>query len=662
MADQKNPVLIPAGGIPSRAALPDDDFSRRMGYAVAASLGVNFLLFTGAGMLAQSMQKAPDVFSKIDVTLRPVVATPLPATPAPVPSALPSVAVATPVPVATPVAKAEPTPKPISTPIPTPRPRAFASAATPRPVITPAPTPRPTAKPLETKNIASAAAVAATAIAATQANNLKASPTSRTNDAKPADVKNTTLTAQQNNNSVTTISPQMQREIGTLRPTSAKPLLGKQNGTTFVAKSATNNANTSASNLATSASADRANTVSGRASNAPAMTAPSVLNPVVIQPEARSTFSGETRQVKTVAGVASHATGRTRVVTLSSKASDASPTNFTYASGGTLKAGQATARQGGAGTNAVAMVSGAPTAITTGGEYAVYAPVPETRGVIGVRGTNRSPIGGTVTNLQAKGNIAEVAAGNAVYAAAPSGTAKNAAQARVAAQQAGITGTLSAQPGAGVGGGPIKGESRSADSSAVKGTGNGVGGKARGPQLAVGGGAGGPRGGNGVVAGDPNGVAGGTPRAGQVGAKVTQAGAVGVKEGGGPAVKNSVEDKNVTAAPALNKKDPVKINTDIEQEQLASSVGSQVAATPVSKPEPDIPDSLRSVKFSGKIVIKVTVEANGSHSESIVKGTGNPELDDAILAGVRRWRWNAAKQDGKAVRSDSKISLSISNG
>ena len=201
-------------------------------------------------------------------------------------------------------------------------------------------------------------------------------------------------------------------------------------------------------------------------------------------------------------------------------------------------------------------VAGAPTAISTGGEYAVYAPVPATRGIIGIRGDSRAKIGGTVTNLQAKGNIGEVAAGTAVYAAAPSGKAASA-------------------------GGNVK--------QKIEGT-----------------------------------------------------------EKGAP----------TNVAPI--KKDIVKIDTNIEQEQLASEKNvAQIAARATSKPEFDLPEGLRSQRVDKTVVAKVTVEADGSHDESIVEGSGNSELDSAVKAWLHRWRWEAAKQEGKPVKSSFKISIPI---
>ena len=663
MADLNTPGVAPAGAAPSRAALPDDDFSRRMGIAVAASLGINFLLFQGAGMLAQAMQRAPEFIQKIEVALKPKTEiTPLPATPAPTPSALPSVASATPAPAtpipATPVPA---TPKPVeSSPVATPRP-ATPVPATPAPA-TPVPaTPKPVTN-LTQKSVTTAATVAAAATAAAAAatlNQPRNQVANRANDAKPADIKNTTLTTQQTNSSVAAVNPDSRRQLNTFRG-DAKATPVKTAATSFSAKNSSSaSANPNVTSIS-SANSSRNTAVTGRNAATNVAIGQTALNPVVVQPEARSTFAGEQRQLKTVAGAASTAKGRTSVVTLSSKAADASPASFTVATGGQLKAGQATARQGGAGTNAVALVAGAPTAISTGGEYAVYAPVPATRGIIGIRGDSHAKIGGTVTNLQAKGNIGEVAAGTAVYAAAPSGKAASAGQARVAAQQAGISGTLSAQPGAGVGAGVVQGEARGSESTGVKGAANGAGPPARGKQNEAGGGVGGKQGGIGGIAGAGTAGAVGPIKGGQVGAKTAASGSVGTQGDKNLKANTEATEKVTTTGAAPIKKDIVKIDTNIEQEQLASEKNvAQIAARATSKPEFDLPEGLRSQRVDKTVVAKVTVEADGSHDESIVEGSGNSELDSAVKAWLHRWRWEAAKQEGKPVKSSFKINVPV---
>lgn len=633
MSDLKMPAGVAlAGGAPSRAAMPDDDFSKRMGIALAASLGVNFLLFAGAGLLANSITRLPDPLP-VKVTIRAVTA---PATPIATPSPVPSVA---PTPAATPV-PSTPIPAPVATPLavrPTPEP----VRATPLPVrATPTavrPTPAPTAVKVPTPRAI-------------------------------VDIKNPALTAKSNNVAQNVITPEMKRQLEFIKPTSTRALKGTANGTTFIPKTSSSSGGASgAANISPTGTA-RTNTITGRTAAGTATLAPATLNPFVVQPSANSTLSGDTRQTTTVAGLASPAKGRTGVVTMSAKASEVSPSNFTFASGGTVKSGQATARQGGAGTNAVAAVAGAPTALASNSEYAVYAPQVETRGVIGIRGTNRSPIGSAVTaKLEQKGDLGKVGAGTAVLAAAPSGSGRgvSTAQARISAQAAGVTGAnLSASPGAGVGSGIAKGESRSAGTAnSGNGPGSGAAGKGFGKSVGVGvGGDGNARGGKaGQVRGVENGVTGGTPdRTGTVGARA-RAGNVNSADNSGAKAADNVTGATKGAAPKEVPRAAVSINPDVETSQLdqAGKLNAQIGARPISKGNFDLPDNLRSTRFKGDVIVRVTVEANGSHSEEVVDGSGNEGLDAAVKAYMKSWRWEAAKQDGKSVRSTTKVNLPI---
>ena len=656
MSDLKTPEVALAGGAPSRATSPDEDFSRRMGIALAASLGINFLLFAGTGLLADSMERAKEA-APVQITMRPAVI--VPATPTPAPAVVPTPVAATPVP-ATPRAE-RPTPAP-ATPRPTP------VAATPIPVRpTPAPaTPRPTpmaatpppAPALTQKNIARTTAAVATAAVATAAVTRTANAVQRPSTTQAVDIKNTALAAQPTNVTQTTITPAMKRELETLRPTSAQPLLGTQRGTTFVAKSPTSSSGT----VNISATTARTNSVSGRTVSAAPASVSGTLNPVTVQPEARSTLSGDTRQITTVRGVASSAKGRTSVVTMSAKSSEVSPSSFVVQTGGSIKAGVATARQGGSGTTAIAAVAGAPTAISTSGEYAVYAPQVETRGVIGIRGTARSPVGSRVTELQQKGDIGQVVAGTAVLAAAPSGRAASTTQARAAASAANVAGVeLAARPGDGVGGGAVRGETRDTEAVAVRGSG-GTGQASK--SVRVGGGVGnGPRGSEaGSVAGVANGVAGGTPsRGGTVGARAAQAGSVNAAAGGGAKAVDNVSEKTTAVAAKTVERKVVNLDPDLGQSELdlPGKVNNQVAAKPVSRGSFDLTDNLRSMPFKGSVTIRVTVDANGSHTEEVTDGSGNASMDQAALAYMKRWRWEAAKQDGKTVRSVTTVKLPI---
>ncbi|MDX1932435.1 MAG: TonB family protein [Capsulimonadales bacterium] len=59
------------------------------------------------------------------------------------------------------------------------------------------------------------------------------------------------------------------------------------------------------------------------------------------------------------------------------------------------------------------------------------------------------------------------------------------------------------------------------------------------------------------------------------------------------------------------------------------------------------------------VEIKVTIEADGTHTESIVKSCGNADTDKAILAWIGAWKWEPAQQDGKPVRSERTVKIAV---
>jgi TonB family protein len=65
---------------------------------------------------------------------------------------------------------------------------------------------------------------------------------------------------------------------------------------------------------------------------------------------------------------------------------------------------------------------------------------------------------------------------------------------------------------------------------------------------------------------------------------------------------------------------------------------------------PNYPEASLKAKEQGTVVLKVRVLADGTPAEVVVdKSTATPALDQAAIDAVKRWRFNPAMQDGKAV-------------
>ncbi len=157
-------------------------------------------------------------------------------------------------------------------------------------------------------------------------------------------------------------------------------------------------------------------------------------------------------------------------------------------------------------------------------------------------------------------------------------------------------------------------------------------------------------------AGGAGGVArgtGGPTRAGGAGA-----GAVGASAGSTGDIKVDAQTK--TGA------DDVKRPAGNDSPDLARSnnAGGKAGtrnedAQAKSQPEPELSSDQKRRKFKGRILVQVTVDADGSHTESLIQGSGDNDIDNAVLRALRRWKWEPAYRDGEKVRSTKKFEYTI---
>ena len=82
-------------------------------------------------------------------------------------------------------------------------------------------------------------------------------------------------------------------------------------------------------------------------------------------------------------------------------------------------------------------------------------------------------------------------------------------------------------------------------------------------------------------------------------------------------------------------------------------------ARPLSDPNPKLTDEMKQRKLNAKIVVSVEVDVDGSHSESIVTGSGDDEVDALILKTMRRWRWANAIVDGEPKKQTIRYRFTI---
>ena len=73
---------------------------------------------------------------------------------------------------------------------------------------------------------------------------------------------------------------------------------------------------------------------------------------------------------------------------------------------------------------------------------------------------------------------------------------------------------------------------------------------------------------------------------------------------------------------------------------------------------PQYPDGARKDSLSGPVQLEAVIDEDGS-VESVRTLSGNPILAEAAAAAVRRWVYQGAVVDGKAVRSTTVVRLNF---
>ena len=73
----------------------------------------------------------------------------------------------------------------------------------------------------------------------------------------------------------------------------------------------------------------------------------------------------------------------------------------------------------------------------------------------------------------------------------------------------------------------------------------------------------------------------------------------------------------------------------------------------------EFPDRVKTQSFKDVIRIRVTIEADGTHSSQLLDASGSADVDSALLRALSRWRWEPAMENGKPVRSTERFSFEI---
>ena len=80
----------------------------------------------------------------------------------------------------------------------------------------------------------------------------------------------------------------------------------------------------------------------------------------------------------------------------------------------------------------------------------------------------------------------------------------------------------------------------------------------------------------------------------------------------------------------------------------------------LNNPKPPYPLAARRRGIEGRVLLAVQVLADGSCAEvQLKRSSGHPQLDDAALSTVRRWRFLPAERAGVAIDSWAEVPISF---
>jgi TonB family protein len=688
--------LVPTRNYENYNPLQEEDkrFGRRFGLGLVASIAVNALILGGAGVMANHLTPPSKEAPPVEITFFPTpkeeptpVKTPAPA----------QVAQATPPPptemqMPEPERQREPDrervrptpppqPKERVQPTPPPRPREpvqVTMAEKPEPIPTPEPVTTPPPKLDEVKT---ASEVTVKSEAAQERKNEAATSAAQ----RVAQIPEATTQAK-------ALKSEMGRTDGVTAPTRNRSLREPIGASTTVASRSKSlaelkeEANAAGGGNPVSVSAAGAagggNPGAGAALNARAVSATSASN---IQNGSLQTASAGNASVldntptRNIRGpIASTGPLSARSKVLQSMSSDADDSNaFSFVQGGTVTAGKVVGTQGATARGTViTSASGVAQPQFAGERNGITVATPGGMPIRGPRVAAGSPglsgprvkaigpvaLGGDGGQIGTPGNFNSASpGGGGVSGSGTGGSGGVGGSGSLRARGGGDIGS-----GGGSGGGALRAQTSGADAVASSRPGRPNNGRlaangstsptaARGAQLSTTsiGGLEGPSGSAGDVDGTPGGqgrAGKSTGRSGAVDGAAT-GGNIGAKtgSGGNDTVASNGEGGRGTAIRAE------KADTSGPGSKLQKSSNAEATF----RPEPDIPDSMRSEQFATNVAVHVTIDENGRASYDLTRSSGSSVIDRLVTQTLRRWKWKAAIRNGAAVSSETDITVSL---
>ena len=107
---------------------------------------------------------------------------------------------------------------------------------------------------------------------------------------------------------------------------------------------------------------------------------------------------------------------------------------------------------------------------------------------------------------------------------------------------------------------------------------------------------------------------------------------------------------------------PITVNTyNIAKSQrpdgTAATRNEDARAT--FKPDVELSTDLKRRQFKARVLVEVEVSATGDSTTTLIGGSGDGEVDKAVLSTLRRWKWVPGYRDGKEVTTKQKFEYII---
>ena len=164
-----------------------------------------------------------------------------------------------------------------------------------------------------------------------------------------------------------------------------------------------------------------------------------------------------------------------------------------------------------------------------------------------------------------------------------------------------------------------------------------------------------------AVAGSTRSAGGGSGPRGQSGvARAGGGGGSSIAAGAGSSGPIAVEARTSAGADEVRK----PVAADASKLGERNNAGGAAAnrnddPKPTFQPDVDLSAELRRRRFTGRVLLEVTVDVDGSHTERILVSSGDDDVDNAVRSTFRRWRWEPGYRDGQKVKATRKYEYRI---